>query len=158
MELLAVLKKILQHRCILVNLVKFLKTNFWRTLPYDFFWIEYKYNNTKMIEINININNFTPFHPSSLTSKCYSSLLLKTTFRSSCSQMFFKIGVLKNFAILTGKHLLWNNFIKMRLQLRVFSYKYRKIFKTSFFYSTTPMAVFGYLHYFLIPFSCYVHQ
>ena len=158
MELLAVLKKILQHRCILVNLVKFLKTNFWRTLPYDFFWIEYKYNNTKMIEINININNFTPFHPSSLTSKCYSSLLLKTTFRSSCSQMFFKIGVLKNFAILTGKHLLWNNFIKMRLQLRVFSYKYRKIFKTSFFYSTTPMVVFGYLHYFLIPFSCYVHQ
>ena len=104
------------------------------------------------------MNNFTPFHPSSLTSKCYSSLLLKTTFRSSCSQMFFKIGVLKNFAILTGKHLLWNNFIKMRLQLRVFSYKYRKIFKTSFFYSTTPMAVFGYLHYFLIPFSCYVHQ
>ena len=28
-------------------------------------------------------------------------------FRSSRSQMFFKIGVLKNFATLTGKHLCW---------------------------------------------------
>ena len=29
-------------------------------------------------------------------------------FRSSRSQMFFKIGVLKNFANFTGKHLFWN--------------------------------------------------
>ena len=29
---------------------------------------------------------------------------------SSRSQMFFKIGVLKNFAILRGKHLFWNRF------------------------------------------------
>ena len=28
-------------------------------------------------------------------------------FRSSCSLMFFKIGVLKNFATFTGKHLCW---------------------------------------------------
>ena len=28
-----------------------------------------------------------------------------STFRSSRSQMFFKIGVLENFAIFTGKHL-----------------------------------------------------
>ena len=30
-----------------------------------------------------------------------------STFRSSSSQMFFKIGVLENFAIFTGKHLRW---------------------------------------------------
>ena len=29
-------------------------------------------------------------------------------FRSSHSQLFFKIGALKNFAILTGKHLCWS--------------------------------------------------
>ena len=31
--------------------------------------------------------------------------------RSSRSQMFFKIGVLKNFAILTGKRLCWSLFL-----------------------------------------------
>ena len=31
--------------------------------------------------------------------------------RSSRSQMFFKIGVLKNFAIFTGKHLRWSLFL-----------------------------------------------
>ena len=30
--------------------------------------------------------------------------------RSSRSQMFFKIGILKNFAIITGKHLCWSVF------------------------------------------------
>ena len=28
--------------------------------------------------------------------------------RNSRSQLFFKIGILKNFAILTGKHLCWS--------------------------------------------------
>ena len=32
----------------------------------------------------------------------------KLFWRSSRSQMFFKIGVLKNFANLTGKHLCWS--------------------------------------------------
>ena len=32
-------------------------------------------------------------------------------FRSSRSQMFFKIGVLKNFAIVTGKHISWSLFL-----------------------------------------------
>ena len=31
--------------------------------------------------------------------------------RSSRSQMFFKIGILKNFAIITGKHLCWSLFL-----------------------------------------------
>ena len=38
-----------------------------------------------------------------------------TAFRSSRLQMFFKISVLKNFTIVTGKHLYWNLFlIKMQ--------------------------------------------
>ena len=35
--------------------------------------------------------------------------LPKSDFRSSRSEMFFKIGVLRNFAIFTGKHLCWSN-------------------------------------------------
>ena len=31
--------------------------------------------------------------------------------RSSCSQMFFKIGELENFIIFTGKHLCWSLFL-----------------------------------------------
>ena len=31
--------------------------------------------------------------------------------RNSRSQLFFKIDVLKNFAIFTGKHLSWNLFL-----------------------------------------------
>ena len=58
--------------------------------------------------------------------------------RSSRSQMFFKIGVLKNFAIFTGKHLCWSllqacNFIKKRLQHRCFPVHIAKFSGTPFF-------------------------
>ena len=33
-----------------------------------------------------------------------------TTIRSSCSRMFYEIGVLKNFAMFTGKHINWSQF------------------------------------------------
>ena len=36
---------------------------------------------------------------------------LSLNFKSSRSQMFFKIGVLKNFAIFAGKHLCWSYFL-----------------------------------------------
>ena len=61
---------------------------------------------------------------------------------SSRSQMFFKIGTLKNFAICSGKQLCWSlfsimdgNFIKMRLQR-----EYCEIFKKSSFYRTLSVA------------------
>ena len=57
---------------------------------------------------------------SGLASKGFSGVLLKTTFRSSRSQMFFKMGVLKHFEIFTGKHLCWNDFIKTRADTGVF--------------------------------------
>ena len=65
-------------------------------------------------------------------------------FISSCLQIFFKIGVLKNFTIFTGKQLCWSLFLvklqgwrPMTLLKRdsntdVFS-EYCKIFKNSFF-------------------------
>ena len=50
----------------------------------------------------------------------------KKMFRSSCSQIFFKISVLKNFANFTGEHVCWSlfliklqpNFVKKRHQHR----------------------------------------
>ena len=72
-------------------------------------------------------------------------------FRGSCSQMSFKIVVLKNFANFTRKHLYWSlflnkvaglqncNFIK-KTSTQVFSSEVCEIFKTTFFYRTSPMA------------------
>ena len=67
-------------------------------------------------------------------------------FRSSRSQMFFKVGVLKSYAIFTGKHLRWSlflikfksfrpawNFIKKKLEHRYFPVNIAKILRTAFF-------------------------
>ena len=64
-------------------------------------------------------------------------------YRSSLSQMFFKVGSLKNFAIFTGKHLCWSlfliklqawacNFVKKRLQRRCFPENIATSFTTTF--------------------------
>ena len=65
--------------------------------------------------------------------------------RSSRSQMFFKIGLLKNFAIIAGKYLYWGlffnkfadrkpcSFIKKRLQHRCFHVNIAKFLRTAFF-------------------------
>ena len=74
--------------------------------------------------------------------------------KSSRSQVVFKIGILKNFAIFTGEHLCWTlflmrpetfslkacNFIKKRLQHRYFLVNIVNFFKNSFFYRTPPVA------------------
>ena len=54
--------------------------------------------------------------------------------RSSHSKMFFKIGVLKNCAIFTGKHLYCSlcNFIMKKLQRRYFPVNIAKFFTTAF--------------------------
>ena len=73
----------------------------------------------------------------------------KSINKSSHSQMSFKKGVLKNFAIFTGKHLCWSLFLKMTFYLKnTFKYlfiekrlqrthlvscEYCEIFKNSFF-------------------------
>ena len=52
--------------------------------------------------------------------------------RSSRSQMFFKIGVPKTFAIFTGKHLCSSLFL-IETPTQVFSCEYCKVFKNRFF-------------------------
>ena len=70
------------------------------------------------------------------------------TNRSSLSQMFFKIGVLKNFANFIGKHQCWSIFL-IKLQVwtllkrdfrQLFSCEISDIFKNTFFYRTPPVA------------------
>ena len=60
------------------------------------------------------------------------------------SQMFFKIGVLKNFANFTGKHLRWSIFLTklqaLRSPTQLFSYEICELFKNTFFYRTKPVA------------------
>ena len=53
-------------------------------------------------------------------------------FRSSRSQMFFKIGVLKIFAKFIGKYL-------YQSLAYVFSFEFCKIFQNTFFYKTPPV-------------------
>ena len=65
-------------------------------------------------------------------------------FRSSFSQMFFKIGVLKNFAIITGNHPCWRLFL---IKLQVWRYSNTGVFLwilwnflEKLFYKTPPVA------------------
>ena len=66
--------------------------------------------------------------------------------RSSRSQMFFKIGVFKNFVLFTGKLFCWSlsfiTFTQKRLQHRCFFCKHCEIFKNNLFYRTLPVAAF----------------
>ena len=57
-------------------------------------------------------------------------------------QTFFKKGVLKNFAIFTGKHLRWS-FLFNKVAGLGFSCEYCEILRTSFFYRTSPVAASG---------------
>ena len=76
----------------------------------------------------------------------YSSLQI----RSSSSQIFFKIGVLKNLDNFSGNYMCWSHFlIKLyvwrpaillkKTPIQVFSCKYCEIFKSIFFYGTPLM-------------------
>ena len=57
-------------------------------------------------------NRFSMIVPIKINQKA-----LSLNFKSSRSQMFFKIGVLNNFAIFAGKHLCWSYFL-IKLQAR----------------------------------------
>ena len=75
------------------------------------------------------------------------------TLKSSHSHMFFRIGVLKNFAKFKGKQLSWSLFLiklqasrlatllKKELRLRCFPFKYYEIFRNSCFW--TPSHING---------------
>ena len=74
-------------------------------------------------------------------------------YRSSRSQMFFKVAILKNSAIFTEKYLYWSLFsinlqarpeglqrYKKETPIQLFFCEYCKVFKNSFFYITSPAA------------------
>ena len=70
------------------------------------------------------------------------SLEDKKCHRSTCSQVFFKISVLKNFATFKGQHLRWESIFKnvagvqlyeKKTSAHVFSYEYCQIFKNTYF-------------------------
>ena len=64
----------------------------------------------------------------------------------SYSQMFFKLGVLQNFPIFTGKQLPWS-LVLIKLQTwrpaNILKRAFGDIFKTGFFYRTPPVAASG---------------
>ena len=62
--------------------------------------------------------------------------------RRNRSQMFFKVGVFKNFPIFPGNHLCWSLFSIKVAGLKVFSCEYCEIFKNSCFYKIPPVAAF----------------
>ena len=69
--------------------------------------------------------------------------LSNSCLRCSRSQMFFKIGVLKNFVIFTGKHLCWSLLLikltpktSKRLQHRCFLVNIAKFLRTPFLRNT----------------------
>ena len=63
--------------------------------------------------------------------------------KSSNSQLFFKIGVLKYFAIFTGKKLCWNLLLINKTPTQMFSCEYYEIFKSTYLYRTTLVAASG---------------
>ena len=90
--------------------------------------------------------------PSSLNSSpIFVIVFLGETNKSSLSQMFSKIGILKNLANFIGKHQCWSIFL-MKFQAwrpatliketptRVFSCEICEIFKNTAFYRTPPVA------------------
>ena len=61
-----------------------------------------------------------------------SLVFIKNRCRSSRSQMFFKIGVLKNFAMFTGKHLCWSLFLIKMQAFRCFPVNIAKLLRAAF--------------------------
>ena len=116
------------------------------TSRYDCFWIEYKYIKTKMRNIK---HNYILLHFVQFRKQILLFIAVEDYNRSSRSQMFLKIVALKKFAIFTGKHLYWNNFMKKRLQHRCFSLNIANFLRKGFFYRASPVAASGHLCYFL---------
>ena len=71
-----------------------------------------------------------------------SVVFIKKRCRSSRSQMFFKIDVLKNFAIFTGKHLCWSLFLIKLQAFKCFPVNIAKFLRSSFFIENLLLQMF----------------
>ena len=89
---------------------------------YNYFVTKKSLNNTPsrtfslkkrtLFKLNVFLIRFLPYL---YTARKWLNLITSKAFRSSRSQMFYKIGVLKNFVKLTGKHLCWSHFLKRKI-------------------------------------------
>ena len=113
-----------------------LKVTRMRLLPWLWFLLCFDYNRTwtshDFLGVKCWVNKRVSFQNLLL------SLFFSFAFCTPRCQMFFKIGILKTFAIFTRKHLCWRLFL-IRLQSRRSAIllkrdsKYCEIFKNTFF-------------------------
>ena len=74
----------------------------------------------------------------------YISLVIDRNIEKQPPKVFYKKGVLRNFAKFTGKQLCQSLFIKKETLAQVFSCEFCKISKHTFSYRTPPVAAFQY--------------
>ena len=83
---------------------------------------------TSLLKKNLTYSSlFKAYFMKSFAAAKSSLVFIKNRCRGSRSHMFFKIGVLKNFTIFTGKHLCWSLFLIKLQAFRLFSCEYCKI-------------------------------
>ena len=88
----------------------------WCNRPFSHFWISMLTHFMSVVSVynpckHQNLRYFDVFREYTKSPMTWKRLIWQII-RSSRSQMFFKIGVLKNFANFTGKHLCWSLFFK----------------------------------------------
>ena len=81
---------------------------------------KFKRVNLRKTECGIVCNLLINYLHLVIQKQLLTSVLRKNCSRSSCSQMFLEIGVLKSFAIFTGKHLCWSLLINLQWILQNF--------------------------------------
>ena len=81
---------------------------------------KFKRVNLRKTECGIVYNLLINYLHLVIQKQLLTSVLWKNCSRSSCSQMFLEIGVLKSFAIFTGKHLCWSLLINLQWILQNF--------------------------------------
>ena len=111
-------------------LIEILKKHF---LTYIYIWYGWIWTNKIVTfqKILALLNVEVSSSPNSLL--LYAIAFWSETNKSSLSQIFLKIGVLKSFANFTGKHQCWSLFVVKRLQHRCFSVKFSKFLRILFF-------------------------
>ena len=96
---------------------------------------------TSLLKKNLTYSSvFKTYFMKSFAATKASLIFMKNRCRSSRSQMFFKISILKNFAMFTGKHLCWSLFLIKLQAFRFFLVNIAELLRTTFFYRTPPVA------------------
>ena len=89
---------------------------------------------TSLLKKNLTYSSIFKVHFMKSFAAAKASLVFMNNRCRCCrSQMFFKIGVLKNFAAFTGKHLCWSLFLIKLLAFRCFPVNVAKLLRPDFF-------------------------